>query len=130
MTRVRQADVQNRLAVVLCQDLGFLDSFEKIRLHEVASAEDFEAGSVSFQDFAVLVNLRDLGFEHVHQTVYFVLGALKVLDTECVDRHDFHARFVADFENLGIWGRLRQLGLLMCQYVLCASCRKEKAYPH
>lgn len=60
----------------------------------------------------MLGELRELDFEHVHQGVDFVFGALEVLDAEGVDRDDADSSLVADFQDLVRLGILRQPRLL------------------
>ena len=94
---VGEADVQDGVAVVLGQIHGAVDGLQDVGLDELALAQDADAGAVALQQLAVLGELCELDFEHVHQGVDFVFGALEVLDTEGVDRHDADSGFVADF---------------------------------
>ena len=60
----------------------------------------------------MLGELGELDFEHVHQGIDFVFGALEVFNTEGINRYDADSSFVTDFQDLVRLGRLRQLRLL------------------
>ena len=100
MAGVGEADVQDRVAIVLRQVHGAVNGIQDVRLDELALSEHADAGAVALQDFAVLGELRELDFEHVHQGVDFVFGTLEILDTEGVNCHDANPGFVADFQDL------------------------------
>lgn len=99
---VREADVQDGLAVAARQLDGFVDGLEHVGLDELALSEDPDAGAVSLQQVAVLRQLGELDFRHVHERIDFVLGSLEILDAEGVDGYHSDAGFVAHFQYLSI----------------------------
>lgn len=100
MAGVGEADVQDGVAVVLRELDGAVNGLQDVGLDELALSEHADAGAVALQEIAMLGELGELDFEHVHQGIDFVFGALEVLDTEGVNRYDTDSGFIADFEDL------------------------------
>ena len=100
MAGVGEADVQDRVAIVLRQVHGAVNGLQDVGLDELALSEHADAGTVALQDLAVLGELRELDFEHVHQGIDFVFGALEVLDTEGINCHNANPSFITDFQDL------------------------------
>lgn len=72
LARVGEADIQYCVAVVLCEFHGTVDGFEHVGLDELALAQDADAGAVALEDLAVLRELGEFDFEHVHKGVDFI----------------------------------------------------------
>lgn len=101
MRGVGEADVQDRMGVVTCHVDGAVDGLDYVLLDELALTQDADAGTVAVEQVAVLCELGEFDFCHVHERVNFVFGPLEVFDAEGVDGDDFDAGFVADFKDLG-----------------------------
>ena len=94
---VRYADIQDGVAVAASQLDRPIHGLEHVGLDQLALPQDTDAGAVPLQQVAVLRELRELDFGHVHERVDFVFRPLEVLNAEGVDGHYFHAAFVAHF---------------------------------
>ena len=97
----------------------FVNGFDHVRLDHITLAEDSYRCAITVKQGPVLGQLQQFELCHSHQSVDFVFRALEVLDTECVDGHDFDTCFVADFEYLGT--RFSKTGMYK-------TCRR-KYYP-
>ena len=86
--------------VVLGHFNGFVHLLENIGSDHVSLPKKLHPRAVSLQELAVLRNLSQLDFGHVHQRLNFEFGALEVFDAERVYGDDSDANLVAYFEGL------------------------------
>jgi hypothetical protein len=100
------------LCVVLCRGSRPFYNLEDIRGDEIKPPQHLHTRTVSVEQLSMLYELFQFEFGKLHKPVDLVLGAVEVLKTEGVDRHDLDAALVADLQNLrdqsvSIGGKLR-----------------------
>lgn len=100
MRGVGEANIQDRPGVMTCHIDCAIDGLDYVLLDELALAQDTDAGTVAVEQVAVLRELGEFDFCHIHEGINFVFGPLEVLNTKGVDGDDIDAGFVADFQNL------------------------------
>jgi hypothetical protein len=89
------------IPLIVCGDGNRLvDRFDHIRLYQLAVSQDADGSSITVEQCSVLCQLPELELRQFHESVYFVLRALEVLDTKCIDGNDLDAGLVADFQDL------------------------------
>lgn len=88
------------LGVVLCCSSGPFHNLEDIRGNEIEPTQHLHTRAVSVEQLAMLYELFQFEFGKLHKPVDLVLGAVEVLETEGVDRHDLDAALVADLQDL------------------------------
>ena len=77
-----------------------IDCFKDIGLDDFSLSEDPDTGTIAVEKRAMLGQLTQFDFCHGHEVVYFIFGALEILNAESVHRDYFDSGFVADLENL------------------------------
>ena len=99
-TCIGKTNVQYRFVVVGRHRLCRLNGLEHIRLDELSSSQNSYTSPIAVKQGTVLSQLYEFDLGHVHQRIHFVLRALKVLDTEGIDRDVCDPGLVAYFKNL------------------------------
>ncbi len=97
---IGEANVQDGAGIVAGHIDGAVNGLEHVLLHQPPLAQHTHAGAVPVEQVAMLCQLGEFDFCHVHQGIDFIFRALEILDAESVDGHHFDAGFVAHFENL------------------------------
>lgn len=94
---VREADIQDAIAVAAGEVDSLVDGSQDIRLEQIESAQNAHFGPVPVQEVSMLRHLRKLHLGHIHECIDLELGPLEILDTECVNCDDLDATFIANF---------------------------------
>lgn len=97
---VGEADVQDRTGVVTGHIHGAIDGLEYVLLHQFALTQNTDARTVAVEQVAVLRELGEFDFCHIHEGIHFVFGPLEVFNAKGVDGDDFDAGLVADLKDL------------------------------
>ena len=88
------------LGVVLRRSRRPLHNFEDIRWDQIETPQHSHTRAISVKQLSVLYELFQFKFCELHKPVDLVLGAVEVLETEGVNRHDLDAALVTDLEHL------------------------------
>lgn len=99
-----------------CHIDGAIDGLDYVLLDELALTQHTDTGTVAVEQVAVLRELGEFEFCHIHECINFVFGPLEVLNTKGIDGDDIDAGFVADFQNLveQSWSIYRTLSRQSC----------------
>lgn len=71
-TCIRKTDIQNRTAIPTGHLNGFVNRFEHVRFDQGTISQHPNADAVSIHQVAMLGQLRQLDFSHVHQSINLV----------------------------------------------------------